>query len=167
MTKLSLDTIKAIISTMSMSSGTRMLISVLLFLFPVAFAIDCPEGWMGIHGSCYLVGVHPSYEGCWYYQLTTIMLMAICLTFRRPLTSPCSSMLKNTVGSRVRLVFVGKLKSIWSYLIRWIPCRNWHTRGVWGGEEKTSKYCAVWTYFKEFGNKPKTIFRSISATSQT
>ena len=27
----------------------------LLLLLPVAFAIDCPEGWMGIHGSCYLV----------------------------------------------------------------------------------------------------------------
>ena len=26
-----------------------------LLLLPVAFAIDCPEGWMGIHGSCYLV----------------------------------------------------------------------------------------------------------------
>ena len=33
--------------------------SALILLLPVvAFAIDCPEGWMGIHGSCYLVIAH-------------------------------------------------------------------------------------------------------------
>merc|ERR1711973_172538 len=42
----------------------------LLLLLPVTFAIDCPEGWMGIHGSCYLTAPDKSMffhaqEYCW------------------------------------------------------------------------------------------------------
>ena len=42
-------------TTITVSVIIIRMLSALILLLPVALAIDCPEGWMGIHGSCYLV----------------------------------------------------------------------------------------------------------------
>ena len=93
----------------------------LLLLLPVALAIDCPEGWMGIHGSCYLVSRTPflwlilgTIDGVlildqnykfiiWLGQCNDQEVDNVYDFFdsRQPQTSQCSSTPKNTAGSKV------------------------------------------------------------------
>ena len=46
------------------------MVSALLLLLPVALAIDCPEGWLGTHGSCYLVSI-AGWEGYFFNDFQT------------------------------------------------------------------------------------------------